>query len=76
MGKIRYKLKASKFVDTINAGKGSFRLGITVDGYLMVSQDGGNTYDTVFEQEDGDLTSLATACFEVEPWPFDRPDDR
>lgn len=44
-------------------------IGFTIDGYLMVSKDGGKTYETVFEPEEAKrIVKLMPKLFVPEAW--------
>lgn len=76
MPKVRYKSKATAQVEWMR--KLGNHIGITTEGYLMLSRDGGKTYDTVFDKGDNEVSFLAEQNYEEEEFDseLDRPDDR
>lgn len=62
MGKVRYKSRAARIADR------SFLIGETTDGYMMLSKDGGRTFDTVFDADDNIARTMAGDGFVVEAY--------
>ena len=57
MGKVRYKSRAVALTEKVPQTE------ISVDGYLMVSRDNGNTYDSVFDENDKEVEEFAKDLF-------------
>lgn len=63
--KRKYRLKSRAVLMSENLSD----IGFTIDGYLMISKDGGKTYETVFEPEEAKrIVKLMPKLFVPEAW--------